>query len=116
MFTFMAQRLLKLRTFSVLLVVSILLFGCGKTGNYKWLHYDETYCADKWDGNINNEKLKDNVVAYLDKQGIKVYEIEIFSDRTPDACADCYCKSGRRIKCKVKKRDVKDIKKEGFYE
>lgn len=64
---------------------------------------------------MNNEKLKDKVVEYLATKGIKVLEIEIFFDRTPDTCSDCVCKTGRRIKCKIKKRDISDIKKEGFY-
>jgi len=114
MVTSMAQRLLMFRTILILLVVSAVFFGCNKT-NVKWLHYDETNCSDRWDSNINNERLKDNVVAYLEGKGIKVLEIEIFSDGTSDSCADCSCKTGRRIKCKVKKRDVNDIKSQGFY-
>ena len=116
MFTSMFQGLHMFRTFLVLLVVSALIFGCGKSGNVRWLHYDETYCADKWEHNINNEKLKDNITAYLEHKGIKVFEMEIFTDRTPDTCTDCTCKSGRRIKAKIRRRDVNDIKKEGFYE
>ena len=68
---------------------------------------------DKWELGRNPIP---NVVEMLEDQGIKVFEIEIFSDRTADNCTECTCKSGRRIKCKVSRRDAKDIKKEGFYE
>lgn len=112
----MFQGLHMFRTFFVLLAVSALLFGCGKSGNVRWLHYDETYCADKWEKSVNNEKLKSNITTYLDAKGIKVFEIEIFTDRTAETCTDCVCKSGRRIKVKIKRNDVKEIKKEGFYE
>ena len=104
------------RTFFVLSVFIAVIAGCGKSGNVRWVHYDETNCADRWERSNNNEKLKENIVNYLDEKGIKVFEIEIFSDRTADACTDCNCKSGRRVKCKVSRGDAKDIKKEGFYE
>jgi len=110
----MALGLHMLRTCLILFVVSVVFFGCNKS-NFRWLTYDETYCSDKWAYTLNNEKQKDNIVAYMDKQGVKVFEIEIFNDRTPDSCKDCNCKSGRRIKCKIKKRDESLIKKEGFY-
>lgn len=110
----MSHLLHKSRIVLTFCVLSLVFSGCTKS-NFRWLYYDETNCADKWEKNIINEKLKDNVVNYLDKQGIKVFEIEIFSDGTADACTDCACKTGRRIKCKVKKRDVSDIKRQGFY-
>jgi hypothetical protein len=116
MVTSMYQGLLMFRTFLVLVIISALISGCGKSGNVKWLHYNETNCADKWEKTINNEGLKDNVVAYLDKQGVKVLEIEIFTDIDPDTCTDCTCKTGRRFKIKVKKRDVSKSKSVGFYE
>lgn len=112
----MVPSLYKIRTFLFLLAISALFFGCSKSGRVRWIHYDETYCSDRWDHNINNEKYKDNVVAYLKKQNVKVLEIEIFTDRTPDSCTDCTCKTGRRVKCKIKRNDLKAAKKEGFYE
>jgi hypothetical protein len=48
----------KLRVFLLFLVTSAILSGCSKT-NYRWLYYDETYCADKWDRHMVNEKLKE---------------------------------------------------------
>ena len=115
MFISMFQGLHMFRTLLVLLVVPAILSGCGKS-NVRWVHYDETYCADKWEKSINNEKLKTNITTYLESKGIKVFEIEIFTDRTAEPCPDCVCKSGRRVKVKVKRSDVKKIKREGFYE
>jgi hypothetical protein len=116
MVTYIVQHLRGLKVFFGVLVLSAIIAGCGKSGNVKWVHYDETYCSDKWDYNASNEKLKENVVNYLDKNGVKVFEIEIFNDITPDACTDCTCKTGRRMKCKIKKREVKNVKSLGFYE
>lgn len=112
----MAHYLQTFRIFSLILILSAFVLGCGKSGNVRWVQYDETYCADRWDYNINNEKLKENITTYLKDQGIKVLELEIFSDRTAETCRECTCKSGRRIKCKIKKRDVKEAKTLGFYE
>lgn len=114
MILYMVTYLRKFKSTFLILVVTTLLFGCGKS-NVKWVVYDETYCADKWDYNINNEKLKDNVVSYMKSKSIKIYELEIFSDRTAESCSACTCKSGRRFKCKVKKNDVNDAKALGFY-
>jgi hypothetical protein len=111
------QHFYRFKRILILAVLSIFIIaGCGKAKNVKWVFYDETYCADKWEKSLNNERLKQNVTDYLEKKNIKVFEMEIFSDRTPDACQDCACKSGRRIKCKVKRSDVSDVKREGFYE
>jgi len=111
----MVPYLRKFRTLLFLLAISAVFSDCGKS-SFKWLHYDETVCADRWEYSMNNEKLKDNVTSYLDKKGIKLFEIEIFIDFPPDGCADCTCKTGRRFKVKIKNRDLSDIKKEGFYE
>lgn len=116
MIAFVVQHISKLKVLFAVLVFPIMLISCGKSGNVKWVYYDETYCSDKWDYHVNNELLKENVAGFLKGKGVKVYEIEIFNDRTPDTCTDCSCKSGRRIKCKIKKREVKNVRGLGFYE
>src|SRR3954469_9680810 len=102
--------------FSGMALVGAMLFSsaCLKT-NVKWVNYDETRC-DKWEHNNNNEKLKENFVNYYRSKGVKIYEVEIFSDRDAETCIDCSCKTGRRFNCKVPKGDVKEVKKDGFYE
>jgi hypothetical protein len=80
------------------------------------VYYDETKCSDKWTYQNNNEALKENVTSYLSGKGIKIYEIEIFWNSNPESCSECYCKTGRRFKCKVKKSDLKEIEQEGFYQ
>jgi hypothetical protein len=95
---------------------AVLFISCNKKSHIRWVYYDETRCADKWAFTHNNEALKDNVVSYMKSKNITIYELEIFNDRPAESCGECYCKSGRRIKCKIKKSDLKDIKKEGFYE
>jgi hypothetical protein len=92
-----------------------LLLSCTKS-NVKWVYYDETRCADKWEYTYNNEKLKENFINYYNSRGIKIYEVEIFNDIAADPCADCTCKTGRRFKSKVKKGDATNLKRESFYE
>lgn len=106
------------RTLLFLLVLCVLfIVSCTKPIRERWVYYDETYCANPWPVNNTNEILKQNIVDYFKAKGIDIYDIEIFSDRTPEACpGTCDCKSGRRVKCKVAKRDVDDMKANGFYE
>jgi hypothetical protein len=97
------------------LITAALHTGCTKS-NMRWVFYDETLCADRWEYHINNEKLKTNFVNYYDGKGVRIYDVEIFSDIAADPCADCTCKTGRRFKAKVKKGDVEGLKSDGFYQ
>lgn len=106
----------RFRSFAIVVFTLTALLGCKKPINVRWFNYSETKCADRWEWNMNNERLKDNVVTYLGTKGVKVLEIEIFIDSASEECQACTCKSGRRIKCKVKRRDFKAIEKEGFVE
>lgn len=108
-------RMSRVRSLFVVMSVALIFMSCNKT-NMKWVYYDETICADRWEFNINNEKLKDNVTSYFKSRGVRIYEIEIFTDRAPDNCSNCDCKTGRRFKCKVKRLDVSSMNAEGFYE
>jgi len=91
--------------------------SCEKITNTTWVYYDETYCADPWGGtNIeDSEKIK-NIEKYLKKQKIKVFEVIIISDGMMEPCDACNCKTGKRIKCKVKENDVEGMKNEKFYQ
>src|SRR3954465_13993337 len=64
MVTRFVHQVLRVRAFLALLVLSAILSGCGKS-NVRWVVYDETLCADKWEYSPVNEKLKDNIVAYF---------------------------------------------------
>ncbi len=99
-----------------LLVLVLVVANCTKTGKVYWVYYNQTQCADKWGAYSNNEDLKIKITDYFDSKGVEVYDIEIFSNGTADACLDCTCKTGKRIKLKVRKRDLEEVKQEGFYE
>lgn len=99
-----------------LMAMLFIINSCTKPFSVKWVYYDETVCSDKWTFTNNNEVLKDRITDHLKGKGIKVFDIEIFIDGTADACTECQCKTGRRIKCKIAKRDLSDAKSEGFYE
>ena len=108
----------KLTKAKIATLVLVILFSlaCQKSGRYKWVNYNETHCSDAWEYNINNEKLKDNITSYLKRKNITVYDVEIFSDGVAENSTSCDAKTGRRIKCKLVKSKVDNIKKEGFYE
>ena len=94
----------------------VVLAGCKKSSSVRWVFYDETNCADRWTYTNNNELLKQNITEYLDGRGVKVYEIEIFRMLDAESCSDCHCKTGRQIKCKIRKSDLDNAKNEGFTE
>src|SRR6187401_3409522 len=89
--------------FAAIFLVVLFMSGCGKSSNVRWVLYDETNCADKWTFNNNNEILKNNIVEYMDGKGVKIFEIEIFRQVEAESCGECTCKTGRQVKCKVRK-------------
>ena|SRR5688572_28335716 len=99
-----------------LLLTAFLFLQCAKSGKTSWVYYNQTQCADKWGSYTSNEDLKSKITTYCDSKSIEVFDIEIFTISEADACLDCTCKTGRRIKLKVMKRDLDEIKTEGFYE
>jgi hypothetical protein len=104
------------RPLIVLSALLLLVFsGCIKP-KMSWVYYDETRCADKWEYTHNNERLKENFTTYYKSQGVRIYEVEIFSDGAAETCSECSCKTGRRFKAKVKKSEVKNLKNAGFYQ
>jgi len=98
------------------LAILLLVFSCAKSGKVNWVNYDQTRCADKWGSYRNNEDLKLKIKEYFDSKKINVYDIEIYTINSGDTCLDCTCKTGRRIKLKVFRRDLDEIKQEGFYQ
>ena len=66
--------------------------------------YEETQCADAWDG-IDGDTKK-QVEKYLKDKGIKLYKIEITEDRLGEiACSACTCPSGRTIRVSANSSD-----------
>jgi hypothetical protein len=116
MVTLLLRRSLRTKSLLYIAFAVFIITGCGKSAHVRWVYYDETKCGDRWTYTNNNEALKQNIISYMKSKGITIHEMEIFNDRTAESCGECNCKSGRRLKCKVKKSDVKEIKKEGFYE
>lgn len=106
-----------MRTILILFLGILTLSSCEKTTNTTWVYYNETYCADPWEqANVSKEEKKNNIVKYFKEQGIKIYAIEILNDGTPEMCEACHCKSGVRIKCKVKKKEVEAMLNVNFYQ
>lgn len=87
-----------------------------KSNNNIWVFYDETYCSDVWKYNSNNEALKQNIVDFFKTEGVSILELEIYIDRPEEVNNTCQNKTGRRVKCKVKKKDLSRMQSRGFYE
>jgi predicted GNAT superfamily acetyltransferase len=90
--------------------------SCSKQQEPKWVYYDETVCADRWPGDGNNEKLKQNIIDYAKKKGFTIFELELIIDGTSDPCSDCNCRTGRRVHAKIPQSDFDAARSERFYE
>ena len=101
----------------ITLVISTASFSCEKIYNTTWMYYDETYGLDPWgQSTVIDEDKKKNVEKYLKGKGIKVFKVEITSDGIKEICFSAGCKSGKRIKCKIRENDITAMKNEKFYQ
>lgn len=99
------------------ILISFSLTSCEKLANTTWMYYDETGCADAWGvSNVPENEKKKNIEKHFKNIGIKIFKTEIINDGTRELCFSCGCKSGKRIKCKIKERDVVPMRNEGFYQ
>ncbi len=78
--------------------------------------YDETECNNPWHRTPYDTKTISNVKDYLSSRDIDVLDIQISNDGVYESCRACFCKTGRRIKVKIKSWDLEKIKEENFYE
>ena len=105
----------------IFLIMSLIglttLNSCEKFADTTWTYYNETYCADPWGQNtVPEDEKKKNIENHFKDKGIKIFKVEITDDGTLDLCESCGCKSGKRIKCKIKESDLAAMKNEGFYQ
>lgn len=109
---------MKTMIFLIMSLIGLATFNsCEKFTDTTWMYYDETYCADPWGQNtVPDDDKKKNVEKYLENKDIKIFKVEITSDGTPENCYSCGCKTGKRIKCKIKESDVSAMKNENFYQ
>ena len=104
-------------------LLSLFFFCDCKKYNEPWLYFDETSCLYPWgtfkqDG-TEDDKITEAVKKILGDQDIKVIKIKIEKDKVLPGqvnCMACYCKTGRRIHCRVYKKDVTAMQNNGFYE
>ena len=78
--------------------------------------YDETECNNPWDRTPEDAETISNVKEYLRSKNINVLDIQITKDGINDFCRACWCRTGRRIKVKIKSEDLEKIEEEKFYE
>ncbi len=105
----------------LLLTLSIIgittLNSCEKLTATTQMYYDETYCADQWGQNtVSDDDKKKNIEKYLKNKDIKIFKVEITNDGTLELCFACSCKTGKRIKCKVKESDIESMQNEKFHQ
>ena len=100
------------RKIIILLFIIFTLCGCDKIRNLQWVYYDQTGCADPWGVSYQES----DVVEYFKQKGIKIYDIKFTNDGIVEYCYSCGCKTGYRINCKVKEKDISVMLSEVFYE
>jgi hypothetical protein len=88
----------------------ILIISCEKNyDNLTWASYNETQCANPWQGNS-----KYDVLYYLKGKGIEIFDINIVTYSTGPFCLACTCSSGRIIYVLINENDAEAIKKLEF--
>ena len=107
----------KLTLLTCIFLTILALTSCEKLTKTSWVYFDETYCADPWgDYDSDNSKKTDNVKKYLKDNNIRVFKVQVNNDGTQELCKSCGCKSGNRIKCKIKSKDKSKAVALKFYE
>jgi hypothetical protein len=102
-----------LKTFLIILFIS-LLFSCEKDmGDKTWSYYSETQCSNAWD-DINATNTEARVKQYLESKDIKLFDIKIETYSYGPFCAACFCPSGRLIQVLILESDLDTILKLGF--
>ncbi len=102
----------------VALLVSIFSF-CKKetTSQGTWMIYGMTQCADPWqDADYAKDKTA-ALKAYLTKQGIKVLELKIETNKACSdlvTCAACVCASCLDASVRVEDKDIPAMEKLKF--
>ena len=104
----------------LMIVISIVFVSIAFTACQKdtiWVYYNETKCFDKWgqDNVPNKDKIK-NVKKYLQSKQIHVFKVEITDDGIQEECKACFCKTGKRIRCKINENDLHKAINENFYQ
>ena len=98
----------------IILLFLFFLVSCEKIpGDKAWVYFNETQCANPWPID-NSASTESKVQAYLETNGIQIFDnrIEIFS-KGP-FCEACHCSTGRKIYVLILKSDLEDILKLGF--
>lgn len=87
----------------------------GKTEFY----WDQTGCADPWQGNGGNsdEELRLAILDYLQTEGVKNARVTGFSsDAERQVCLACFCTTGRRFHLEVPRNQAGKMLALGFIE
>jgi len=109
-----------MKPITTIIIAMTLTFGfssCDKFLDTTWVFLDETSCSQSWNKpNSYTEKQKSKALQeFLEEENVKVFSVEYVTDRLPDSCEACHCKTGGRFQCKIKTKDLEKAKNLGFY-
>lgn len=104
------------RVILILCLLVLSLAGCGKYRFDQEVFYEQTFCSDVWRYGNTDAKTLGQMVAFLDKNGVKIRDARLVAERSPDGCEACTCKSGRVFYGRVREKDLAAAQKLGFRE
>ncbi len=104
------------RVILFLCLLTLGLAGCGKHRFDREVFYDQTFCADAWDYGNTDAKTIDQMVAFVNKNGVKIRDARLVAKRGPDGCYACTCRSGQVFYGWVREDDLAAVQKLGFRE
>ncbi len=94
-------------------ILMLLLTGCDKTTDGKWMVYEETVCYPYWVHTSNDNKTKDQLESFLKDDGIIPLKIRVLGEREI-TCEACACLTGKRYEVLVDKSQIGYMNYWGF--
>lgn len=99
----------------LILFLSITLFSCKDDNEGVEMSIVETGCMNAWgDYYEDTSDYKHAVKAYLNHNGIKVYNVTKFNYYSGAVCLACYCSTGNLIIVRIRETDVAKAEELGF--
>ena len=117
--TLTGQPYSNMKTNRVILFFCLVTLGftsCEKRRFDEEVFYEQTFCSDDWGYGRTDSETTDKMVDYLKNEGVKIKDARITTERGPDGCYACTCKSGRVFYGRVREQDLAAARKLGFRE
>ncbi|NQV52699.1 MAG: hypothetical protein HQ500_05915 [Flavobacteriales bacterium] len=110
------MRTTKYLLFTALTAAVLLSVGCARQFNSVWVLYEESYCADPWGVDFEDDDAKFKAVKdYLEASDIRAFKVEAGTGIEKSVCNSCECGNGEVLRAKVHEDDRQAVVAAGWY-